>query len=58
MVRKTLAPKFLDIERHINTNNAMIFTTNKCTDCAAAKKLMTDRGVQTLSMNLDLNADG
>jgi len=53
-----LAPKFLDIERHINTNNAMIFTTNKCPDCKTAKKLLQKKGVQTLSMNLDLNADG
>ena len=56
--RITLEEKYLDIERHINTNDGMIFSNNTCKDCDEVKKMLKDAGVHTLNMNVDLQADG
>ena len=52
--RITLEEKYLDIERHINTNDGMIFSNNSCKDCDEVKKMLKDAGVHVLNMNVDL----
>ena len=56
--RITLEEKYLDIERHINTNDGMIFSNNTCKDCDEVKTMLKAAGVHTLNMNVDLQADG
>ena len=52
--RITLEEKYLDIERHINTNDGMIFSNNMCKDCDEVKNMLKKAGVHTLNMNIDL----